>query len=78
MYTIVGKDNLEAVNVMADDCINLLDQLAREAKDEVVIDKHLVQRMAQAYLFMYNKSIEHGVMPSIKRNPSHFYDEFLH
>lgn len=76
MYKIVGKENLLAVNKLADDSIIVLNELKDIQKDEVLIDKLLVQRLAQGYLYMYNKSIEHSIMPGIA-NKTQFYDEYI-
>jgi hypothetical protein len=76
MYRIVGKANLKAVNRTADECISILDQLKDNQKDAIYIDRELVQRLAQGYLYMYNKSIEHSIMPGIMSKP-HLYDEYI-
>lgn len=76
MHNIVGRENLKAVNNMADECMSVLHQLKDNDKDVILIDKLFVQRLAQGYLFMYNKSIEHSMMPSIKVKP-HLYDDAM-
>jgi|WetSurMetagenome_2_1015567.scaffolds.fasta_scaffold18012_6 hypothetical protein len=76
MYRIVGKDNLEAVNSLANEAIMALHELKDNANDYVSINKLLVQRLAQGYLYMYNKSIEHSIMPNNK-DKNKFFDEFI-
>ena len=76
MYRIVGKENLLAVNNLANYAITVLHDLQGIDKDEVVLDKMLVQRLAQGYLYMYNKSIEHSIMPGVK-DKTQFYHEYI-
>jgi hypothetical protein len=71
MYGIVGKENLFAVNTVADRALEILQSLEKDEEsdqiEEVIrIDRDYLASLASGYLYLYNAVLEHGIIPSQK------------
>jgi hypothetical protein len=71
MYTIVGKENLEAVNLIADRAMRVLKDISdREesgsATEVVSVSTDYLASLASGYLFLYSAVLDHGILPSQK------------
>ncbi len=75
MYRIVGKENLFAVNTVADRSMEVLrtlteDEESGNSKQVVSIDRDYLASITSGYLFLYNAVLDHGIMPS-QRSAKH-------
>jgi hypothetical protein len=75
MYRIVGKENLFAVNTVADRSMEVLRILSKEeeegnTKEVVSINRDYLASITSGYLFLYNAVLDHGIMPS-QRSAKH-------
>jgi len=67
MYTIVGRENLEAVNIVANRSMELMKDLGQlEESKGIVVDSDYLISLASGYLFLYQAVLDHGLMPSQK------------
>jgi len=70
MYTIVGRENLEAVNTVADRAMQIMrDESAIAALEEdkaVGVRADHLMSLATGYLFLYQAVLDHGLLPSQK------------
>ncbi len=67
MYQIVGKENLEAVNVIADRSLDIMMDISKLEESKVLnIDSDYLASLASGYLFLYNAVLDAGIMPSQK------------
>lgn len=72
MYRIVGKANLAAINAAADTSIGILTDLLKVSSNpditKVAISIDDLEQLASGYLYLYNKVLEHGIMPANSNN----------
>lgn len=70
MYSIVGKPNLWAINEIANKAIQItynIENIPEEVTAKnVAIDKNDLANLASGFLFLYNKTLEKGIMPDPK------------
>lgn len=66
MYKIVDKQYLESINELTNDSLVVLDSLVKDTSvsETLQVDKEFLTRLLSGYLLLYNKSIEHSIMPS--------------
>lgn len=67
MYQIVGRENLQVVNFVADLAMEVMRDLSTiEENKRVAIDQDRLASLATGYLFLYHAVLDHGIMPSQK------------
>ena len=64
MYRIVGKENLFAVNEVADRCLRVLHNAEEIEDQEVKLDKDILLSIASGYLYLYNIVLEEALIPN--------------
>ena len=64
MYRIVGKENLHAVEDVAQKALIAINEV-QQIEDEVVkLNKNTLLALSTGYLFLYNIIVEEGLMPN--------------
>jgi len=66
MYLIVGKENLQAVNDVADMSLQVIEDLRNYEEEVVTIDTNVLGSLASGYLFLYEAVLQAGLMPNTK------------
>jgi hypothetical protein len=67
MYQIVGRENLEVVNFVADRSMEVVRELSDiEENKKVSVDSDTLMSLATGYLFLYHAVLDHGILPSQK------------
>ena len=69
MYRIVGKENLAAVNEVAQRSMVIIHNLSKvedDPSDTVKVDKDILLSLANGYLYLYEVVLEQGLLPSSK------------
>jgi hypothetical protein len=66
MYLIVGKQNLGAVNEVADMSLQVIEDLGSHNEEKVTVDSNVLGSLASGYLFLYEAVLQAGLMPNTK------------
>jgi hypothetical protein len=68
MYTIVGKQNLDSVNTVANRALEVLRDMdnMEDVQEKVQISSEYLLSLASGYLFLYTAVLDSGLMPSQK------------
>ena len=65
MYRIVGKENLAAVEDVAQKALITINKVQQVEDDSPIkVDKTLLLALSTRYLFLYNVIVEEGLMPN--------------
>lgn len=73
MYRILGKENLSAVNEIANKAIAYIHNINSIEDSNVLnvsVNKDDFLLLAEAYLYLYNSVLEHSIMPN-NSQPKH-------
>lgn len=66
MYRIVGRDNLEAVEQVANMSLRVMQELQANEEDLIKVNANVLESITSGYLFLYEAVLQAGLMPNSK------------